>query len=84
MLHIKNYRDNHDEIVHKISTIIEHIFDENTLVLYDIRSSIISSVLPHIPYVATYDQRVISMLHHATLICSEPFDRTVLDHYQSI
>lgn len=83
-MNIKNYRDHHDEIVDKISNIIEHIFDENTLVLYDIRSSIISSVLPHIPYVATYDQRIISMLHHATLICSEPFDRSVLDHYQSI
>ncbi len=79
---IKNYNDSHDEIVEKVSSIIEEIFDENTLVIYDIRSSIIKSVLPHIPYVATYDQRVLSLLHHATLVCSEPIDFDVLNHYQ--
>lgn len=81
---IKNYIDHHDEIVSKISSIIEELFDENTLVIYDIRSSILQSVLPHIPYVATYDQRVISILHHATLVCSEPFDLNVLKHYQDL
>jgi hypothetical protein len=79
---IKNYKDHHDEVVEQVSYIIEEIFDENTLVIYDIRSSIITSVLPHIPYVATYDQRIISLLHHATLVCSEPIDFDVLHHYQ--
>lgn len=79
---VKNYRDNHDEIVKKVWTIIEDTFDENTLVIYDIRSSIIEAVLPHIPYVATYDQRVISLLHHATLVCSDPIDLDVILHYK--
>lgn len=81
-MQIKNYRDHHDEIVQSVGTIIETIFDENTLVIYDIRSSIIESVLPHIPYVATYDQRVISLLHHATLVCSDPIDLDVIMHYK--
>ncbi len=83
-MEIKNYISHHDEIVTKIWNIIEELFDEDTLVIYDIRSSILESVLPHIPYVATYDQRVISLLHHATLVCSEPLNLDVIAYYQEL
>ena len=77
-----NYRDSADRIIWDIPNIIENLFDEKTLVVYDIRSVIIEEALPHIPHVATYDQRVVPLLHNATLVCSEPFPVAILRYYK--
>lgn len=86
IIHMKvfDYYNHPEIIVSQVPQIIDKLFDKETLVIYDIRSSIFPSVLPSIPYVATYDQRIISLLNHSTLICSEPFNNQIIELYRSM
>lgn len=55
-----------------INEAINFFFNKDVLVLNDTRLLIIPSVLPHIPFVGSYDQRIMPILSNTTFIASDP------------
>lgn len=79
-----SFIDDEQKTLENLKLYLDKIFNSDTLVIYDIRSSILSSVLSSIPHVATYDQRILPILSNCTFLCSEPFDKEILTYYQSL
>ena len=50
----------------------------------DTRLSIIPEVLPHIPFVGWYDQRILPILKNTTAIFSNPFEKSTHEYYHSL
>lgn len=65
-------------------SIYQQLFvDKKTLVINDTRSLIAREVLPHIPFVSGYDQRIISALYGVGLVTSTPIEADLLDWYHT-
>lgn len=58
-------------------------FTPKTLVINDTRGMIVSSVLPHIPFVWCYDQRILPILSHTSVVFSTPFSQEILAYYHT-
>ena len=59
-------------------------FNKNTLVLNDTRLSIKPDILPHIPFVGSYDQRILSILSNTTVVFSHPFYTESHQYFSSL
>lgn len=84
MPNIVNFIENIEETKNCLRECLDEFFNKNTLVLNDTRLMIIPSVLPHIPFVGGYDQRVLPILKNTTVIFSKPFSEKTLHYYNSL
>lgn len=67
-----------------IQDCLDEIFNKDTLVLNDTRLLIIPEVLPHIPFVGGYDQRILPILKNTNVIFSKPFSKKTHQYYNSL
>ncbi len=84
MPNIVNFIENIEETKNCLRECLDEFFNKKTLVLNDTRLMIIPSVLPHIPFVGGYDQRVLPILKDTTVIFSKPFSEKTLHYYNSL
>jgi len=80
---IYNHIQHADYIVDILPEVLSKMFTQDTLVLCDTRLLIKHDVLPHIPYVQYYDQRVLPILKNTTLILADGLDSRILSYFQS-
>lgn len=80
---IYNHIQHSDYIVNVLPEVLNSMFTADTLVLCDTRLLIKHDVLPHIPYVQYYDQRVLPILKNTTLILADGLDSRILSYFQS-
>lgn len=67
-----------------IQDCLDEFFNKDTLVLNDTRLLIIPEVLPHIPFVGGYDQRILPILKNTNVIFSKPFSKKTHQYYNSL
>lgn len=80
---IYNHIQHSDYIASALPGILDTMFTTDTLVLCDTRLLIKHDVLPHIPYVQYYDQRVLPIIKNTTLILADGLDSRILSYFQS-
>ncbi len=71
-------------IIQDILQVLENIFTPDTLVLCDTRLLIKKEVLPHIPFVWYYDQRILPILKNTNLIVADGVNESILNYFQSL
>ncbi len=81
---IVNFIKNPEETKISLIECMRAIFNKDTLVLNDTRLLIIPEVLPHIPFVGWYDQRILPILQNTTVIFSKPFSEITHNYYNSL
>lgn len=74
-LNIVNFFDHEEETKIYLRKGIRTIFNKQTLVLNDTRLMIKQDIIPHIPFVGSYDQRILPILSNTTVVFSDPFQR---------
>ena len=84
MTKIINFIANHEEAKISILECLDYFFNEETLILNDTRLLIIPEILPHIPFVGWYDQRILPILKNTTVIFSKPFSETTHQYYNNL
>lgn len=77
---IQNFIEQPTETIASIDEAVWYFFNKDTLVLNDTRLLIIPSVLPHIPFVGSYDQRILPILSNTTLVISDPLYPEIFEY----
>lgn len=83
-MRIQNFIEQPVETVVSIREAMWYFFNKETLVLNDTRLLIIPSVLPHIPFVGSYDQRILPILSNTTLVISDPLYPEIFEYLDSM
>lgn len=81
---IVNFLDHKEETKIHLQNALKTFFNKNTLVLNDTRLSIKPDILPHIPFVGSYDQRILSILSNTTVVFSHPFYTESHQYFSSL
>ena len=84
MTQIINFITDPEETKNAIHSCLDEFFNNDTLVLNDTRLLIIPEILPHIPFVGGYDQRILPILKNTTVIFSKPFSKSTHKYYNSL
>lgn len=84
MTQIINFITNPEETKIAIHECLDYFFNKETLILNDTRLLIIPEILPHIPFVGWYDQRILPILKNTTVIFSKPFSETTHQYYNNL
>ncbi len=75
----------HSNVLEKeIPEVLWYFFNPETLVLNDTRLLIIPEVIPHIPFVGGYDQRILPILSNTHVVFSEPTNNGTLEYFQKL
>ena len=83
-MQIINFVTNATEAQKALQESLQENFNPDTLVINDTRLMIIPHVLPHIPFVGGYDQRILPILENTTVIFSKPFSELTHTYYNSL
>lgn len=83
-LNIVNFFDHEEEAKIYLQKGIRTIFNKQTLVLNDTRLMIKQDIIPHIPFVGSYDQRILPILSDTTVVFSDPFQRESHEYFVSL
>ena len=81
---VVNFLDHKEETKIHLQNALKTFFNKNTLVLNDTRLSIKPDILPHIPFVGSYDQRILSILSNTTVVFSHPFYAESHQYFSSL
>lgn len=81
---IVNFLDHEETTKIHLQNALKTFFNKNTLVLNDTRLSIKPDILPHIPFVGSYDQRILSILSNTTVVFSHPFYTESHQYFSSL
>ena len=81
---VVNFLDHKEETKIHLQNALKTFFNKNTLVLNDTRLSIKPDILPHIPFVGSYDQRILSILSNTTVVFSHPFYTESHQYFSSL
>ncbi len=81
---IRNFLHHSDEIREELKGALRSFFNSETLILNDTRLLIIPEVLPHIPFVGWYDQRILPILSDTNFALSDPFYDDILHYFQRL
>ena len=81
---IVNFLDHEEKTKIHLQNALKTFFNKNTLVLNDTRLSIKPDILPHIPFVGSYDQRILSILSNTTVVFSNPFYTESHQYFSSL
>lgn len=84
MTKIMNFIANHEESKIATHECLDYFFNKETLILNDTRLLIIPEILPHIPFVGWYDQRILPILKNTTVIFSKPFSEATHHYYNNL
>ncbi|MBC7498184.1 ATP-grasp domain-containing protein [Candidatus Gracilibacteria bacterium] len=79
---IHNHIHNPIETQKLITQALHFLFTPDTLVLCDTRLLIKKEVLPHIPFVGYYDQRILPILSNTNIIISDGVDSDILSYFE--
>gem|GEM_PF-1899536 len=81
---IQNFIDHHDLVLLLLNSYTKNYFNSESLILNDTRGVIITEVLPFIPFVGGYEQRILSILEDTHTVISAPFDAKILKYFKSL
>jgi hypothetical protein len=81
---IHNFLDHSNELHNELPIALRTFFHPKTLVLNDTRLLIIPEVLPHIPFVGSYDQRILPILSDTNFAISDPFYSGILNYFNTL
>lgn len=81
---IHNFLDHSNKLHSELPTALRSFFNPETLVLNDTRLLIIPEVLPHIPFVGSYDQRILPILSDTNFAISDPFYSDILEYFNRL
>ncbi len=69
---------------HLVCEALDFFFNPETLVICDTRILIKKEILPHIPYVGYYDQRILPILKNVDFVISDAMNEDILNYFHSL